>query len=157
MKGDNRGLLFVLGGLALLILVGPVFAGGMMGSGWFGPGMMGWGVPYGNASTSGNGWPWGLAMGVGGLMMLAFWGLIIAGIVVFVRWIGTQQAPGAGSQPGAPEDPLTILRRRYAAGEIDQKTFERIKAELGGIDGWETSRQPVATDGVTTGVPGQTG
>jgi putative membrane protein len=61
-------------------------------------------------------------------MMLAFWGAIIVGIVLFVRWIAGQGADNAGSR--ATEEPLMILQRRYAAGEIDQETYERMRSEL---------------------------
>ncbi len=54
--------------------------GGMMGAGVVGPGMMGWRVT-GGAATTGNGWVWGLGMGLGGIMMLAFWGALIVGVI----------------------------------------------------------------------------
>jgi putative membrane protein len=67
-------------------------------------------------------------MALGMLAMLGFWGALIVGIILLVRWaIGL--GPGAPGQPGT-EDPLAILRRRYAAGEIDQATYERMKREL---------------------------
>jgi putative membrane protein len=64
-------------------------------------------------------------MGLGWLMMLAFWGALILGGVLLVRWI-------AGAQPsqGTPEEPLAILQRRYAAGEIDEETYRRMRREL---------------------------
>jgi putative membrane protein len=128
MKEGERGILWVLGALVLVLLVGPVLMGGMMGPGIMGPGMMGWSTTPG-AATNTSGWLWGLVMGLGGLMMLAFWGALIAGIVLLVRWAGGQRQ-GASYQPGADE-PLAILRRRYAAGEIDEATYQRMKTELG--------------------------
>ncbi|HEX6738823.1 MAG TPA: SHOCT domain-containing protein [Vicinamibacteria bacterium] len=35
---------------------------------------------------------------------------------------------GAG-RPGGEDEALAILRRRYAAGELDQATFERMRRE----------------------------
>lgn len=69
-------------------------------------------------------WMWGV-WGVGMmLMMLAFWGLVIAGIVLGIRWLVAQ---GRSSRP----DPaLDILRRRYARGEIDKDEFEARKRDL---------------------------
>lgn len=84
-----------------------------------GPGMM-----YGYMGQLG-GWGAGLAMGLGLLMMLAFWGAIIVGAVLLVRAV-------AGRPPTASEaeEPLTILQRRYAAGELDRETYDRMRRDL---------------------------
>jgi len=140
---QNRNPFIALGVLVVFLLLGPMLVGGMMGPGFTGPGMMGWG--YTGGATSGNGWLWGLGMGLGGLMMLAFWGVLISGIVLFVRWIAGQGA--SGTTPSATEDPMTILRRRYAAGEIDQQTFERMRSDLEGVS--SPPRHAVVADGRT--------
>ncbi|MBD3626423.1 MAG: SHOCT domain-containing protein [Rhodobacteraceae bacterium] len=68
---------------------------------------------------------WGGGLGMaGGLMMLLFWGAIIALIVFAVRGFST--GPGSGSRSDAAE----ILRERYAKGEIDDDEYERRKAQL---------------------------
>jgi putative membrane protein len=78
-------------------------------------------------------WQWGMhpmmfMWGAGGmvmLMMLVFWGLVIAGLVLGVRWL-------AGQGRGAPRDEaLEILRQRYARGEIGKEEFETRKRDLG--------------------------
>ena len=55
----------------------------------------------------------------------AFWVILIALLVLVVllavRWPGRER-----------EDPLDILKRRYARGEIDRDTFERMRADLSG-------------------------
>ena len=33
-------------------------------------------------------------------------------------------------EPGAAEDPLTILKRRYARGELTREQFEQMKRDL---------------------------
>jgi len=38
---------------------------------------------------------------------------------------------GMAEMCGDTEDPIEILRRRYAAGEISEKEFLRMKGELG--------------------------
>ncbi len=82
-------------------------------------GMMGWGG-YGG---------FGMGMGiVGGLFMLLFWGLIIVGLVMLVRWLWDQGRHVSGS--AAPEAPLEILKRRYARGEITKEEFDRMKQDL---------------------------
>ena len=76
----------------------------------------GWGHPMWGA------WgPWGIGMM---LMMLVFWGLIIVGLVLGIRWLVTQ-----GKEPRT-DSPLDILKRRYARGEIDRDEFEAKKRDL---------------------------
>jgi putative membrane protein len=92
-----------------------------------GPGMM-WGYGGTGASPSVGGWAWGLGMVLGMVAMLAFWAALILGIVLLVRW-------ALGSRPSltdesSQDDALAILRRRYAASEIDQATYERMRREL---------------------------
>src|SRR5688500_8485041 len=57
-------------------------------------------------------WMWG-AWGLGMMvMMLVFWGLVITGIVLAIRWLA-----GQGEKSRA-DRALDILRERYARGEI---------------------------------------
>jgi putative membrane protein len=131
MGTDDRGPKILLGVLILVILIGTGLGGTLMGPGMMGPGMM-WG--YGNTggpATAGS-WIWGLTMAFGMLMMLAFWGSLIVGAVLLVRWAVGQPPEAEG--PTWPEDPAAILRRRYAAGEIDQATYQRMKTELDADD-----------------------
>ncbi len=82
-----------------------------------GGGMMGWG---------GFG---GYGMGfVGWIFMLLFWGLVIVGIVLGVRWLLHQGRTGTNLE-GA-DTPLEILKRRYAKGEISREEFDRMKQDL---------------------------
>ncbi|GGH18511.1 putative membrane protein [Cribrihabitans marinus] len=68
---------------------------------------------------------WGGGFGMaGGLMMLLFWGAIIALIVFAVRGFS------AGSGSGGNSDAAEILRERYAKGEIDDEEYEHRKAQL---------------------------
>ena len=53
-----------------------------------------------------------------------FWILIIIGSVYFVRWLASSK------EGGDRESSLDILKRRYARGEIDRETFERMKKDL---------------------------
>jgi putative membrane protein len=85
-----------------------------------GGGMMGWG---------GYGGYGGYGMGIfGGLFMLVFWGLIIVGLVLLVRWLWDQGRHGSGSAPA--DAPLEILKRRYARGEISKEDYDRMKQDL---------------------------
>src|SRR5579859_2699321 len=81
MERNNRALLAVFGVFVLALLFGPVLMGAWMGAGVLGPSMMGWGFG-GGVATVDAGWPWGLRMLAGGLIMLAFWGALIVGVVL---------------------------------------------------------------------------
>jgi putative membrane protein len=65
---------------------------------------------------------------VGWLFMFLFWGLIIIGLVLVVRWLLDRGRPGVGQ--GAGEAPLDILKRRYARGEIGKEEYDRMKRDL---------------------------
>ena len=79
-------------------------------------------------------------------VIVAIWVLIIAGLFYGVRWLiradrrsrlQPPAVPGldAGAAPGSatkPEDPLEVLRLRYARGEIDEEEFERRRRTLTG-------------------------
>jgi len=76
-------------------------------------------------------WAWHYGMMGGGwgifmmmISMVLFWGLIIGGIVLLVRFI----SPQSGSKPS--EDSLEILKRRYARGEIEKEEFEARRKDL---------------------------
>lgn len=70
-------------------------------------------------------WMWGAGGLVMLLTMLVVWGLVIAGLVVAVRWLFRQGPP---TPRGAA---LEILRERYARGEIDREEFEQKRRDLG--------------------------
>lgn len=69
-----------------------------------------------------GGWMWG------GLMMLLFWGGLVALVVFLVR--------GSGSRPSEREerrrqpDAREILSERFARGEISEEEFEQRKRVL---------------------------
>lgn len=70
--------------------------------------------------------------GYGGWMMGGMWllpilflALIIAGVLLVVRWMGNGR-----DKTSSAESPLDILRTRYAKGEIDRETFDKIKQDI---------------------------
>ena len=64
----------------------------------------------------------GFGVGFGFLFMLLFWGLIIWLIVTLIN--------ASQSSKTESEDSLTILKKRYASGEITKKHYEEMKKEL---------------------------
>ncbi len=72
----------------------------------------------------------GLGMGYGffgWLMIFLFWVLVIAAVVLGVRWFIDQ---GKLKGSSVEETPLDILKKRYASGEIDKEKFETMRREL---------------------------
>ena len=73
-----------------------------------------------------SGWGWVL----GGIGMVAFWGLIITGIVLFIRSSGSGTQPP--NQQSAPPTPEQLLAARFARGEIDETEYTGRLAALRG-------------------------
>jgi putative membrane protein len=70
---------------------------------------------------------WGMwgAWGMGMMfMMLVFWGLVIVGLVLGLRWLVSQ------GRESRSDTALDILRQRYARGEMDKEEFEAKKRDL---------------------------
>lgn len=76
----------------------------------------------------GGNWGWG-HMIFGSVMMLLFWGVIIVGIVIVVRWLAGGVSQQSGSSP-ARKRSLEILEERFAKGEIEKEEFEERKRLL---------------------------
>jgi putative membrane protein len=87
--------------IALLVVVVLLFSGGgMMGS--FGM---------------------GFGMGFGVIIMLLFWGAIIWLVISLIN-------TGTKKSEETPESALTILKKRYARGEITREQYLEIETEL---------------------------
>ena len=68
--------------------------------------------------------------GFGGpLMMVLFWGAIIAGVFFLVRY---SFHTGGGKGCGCVDSALGILEKRFANGEIDSDEYEKRKKVLSG-------------------------
>jgi putative membrane protein len=69
---------------------------------------------------------WGYAMMV--LSMVVFWGLMVAAVILLVR-------SASGSRPVEPvviQDPMIVLRGRFARGEIDETEYRQRMQVLNG-------------------------
>ncbi len=105
IKVTSRDLavgLVILGAIVLL----PVLGMALWGFGMMGPGMMG-------------GWGWGGGFGGFGLLTAL---LVIAGIVFIVLAFARKEA--------RPDEPLELLKRRLARGEITREQYEEFKQVL---------------------------
>ncbi len=78
-----------------------------------------WGM---HDSDIGTGW-WIVMM----LGMVLFWGLVILGVIWLVREMGSPHHRGS-----APDDPLAILDRRFAEGDITVKEYQQRRKILTG-------------------------
>ncbi len=63
----------------------------------------------------------GFGMGFGFIFMLLFWGMLI--------WLAITLINAAQSNK-EKDDPSTMLKKRYASGEISKKQYEEMKKEL---------------------------
>ena len=68
---------------------------------------------------------YGWGMGYGWLVMLFFWGLVIAGIAYLVQAI-TQRKGHCRTE----ENPIDILKKRFAKGDLSKKEYEEMKDAL---------------------------
>jgi len=75
--------------------------------------------------------PWGFGAGTFFLipifMIIAFWVVVIIGIVYFVKWI---IAAGKRHETKSEDTAIDILKKRYARGEISKEEFERIRQDI---------------------------
>jgi hypothetical protein len=143
MRHGTKWLIAVLAALAAVAVLVPSIAmgalgmagmgGGMMGNGMIGRGMMsGCALPgsgmagscpaIGTSLMADSGWTQGVIVGLHALATLALWGAVAVAVILAVRWLL--------ARPAADTAPLSILQRRYAAGEIDAATYAEMRAAL---------------------------
>lgn len=104
-------------GAALALVPSWVWAQSETDGYGYGPHMMWWGE---------GGW---YGMIFGPLIMILVLALLIAAVVLLVRWASGQWPPGA---PQQGRTPLDTLKERYARGEIDREEYMRRRTDLQG-------------------------
>ncbi|MFO8055760.1 MAG: SHOCT domain-containing protein [bacterium] len=97
----------LIAGLSGVIAVASYACYGHHQSGWPGH-MMDYGYGYG-----------GVIMWIGVLLLL--------GLVIYLVWVQKKTEPGKDKEG---EDPLIILKQRYARGEITKEESDRVKKDL---------------------------
>jgi putative membrane protein len=75
----------------------------------------------------GFGWGW---MIIGGLMMLLFWGGLIALCVWLIRSFASRGDHLSDTNQAVEPDAREILDRRYAGGEINREEYMTMKEDL---------------------------
>jgi putative membrane protein len=78
---------------------------------------------------SAGGWDWTvwLILGLAVVLVIA----VVVAVIFFLRSRVSASAVGSRvSRPSSPESPQEILKRRYAAGEIDRDEYQRKLRDL---------------------------
>jgi putative membrane protein len=71
---------------------------------------------------NGGGWGWGAWFAMA-FMMLAFWGLIVAVVIVAFRSWGHRPEGASAAGTSSEDDALRVLDTRFARGEIDAEEY----------------------------------
>lgn len=74
------------------------------------------------------GYGWGMGAG-SWIAMTVFW----VALLVLVGWAVARAFPSGGTRGGEPprgESPEEVLDRRYSAGELDDETYQSMRATL---------------------------
>jgi putative membrane protein len=72
---------------------------------------------------------WGMGW-FGMIFMIIFWGLIIVGFVLLIKWLIQNTSGKAPSGVSTGSKAMDILKERYARGEINRDGFESMKKDL---------------------------
>ena len=83
------------------------------------------------------GWGWWLVMSVG---MVAFWALVIYTLLSLLP------RSSAAASRQRPDEPLMVLKRRLAAGELSIEQYQQLREALA-----DDTRRRVAHDGGSVG------
>ena len=62
----------------------------------------------------------GMGFGGGGIFMILFWGLVILGVVYFVKML----LGGGSTEEKKSESAQEVLEKRFARGEVSKEEFE---------------------------------
>ena len=67
---------------------------------------------------------YGWGMGFGWVFMIVFWALVVLGVFYVFQAVMRSTGKAGGKEP------LDIVKKRYAKGEISREEFERMKDDL---------------------------
>jgi hypothetical protein len=89
--------------------------------------MWGYGGPNAAPMMSPNPWIW---MGLAGLALVGFWLALFIGVLLVGRWFTHWPLQVPARMENRSTESLVTLQQRYAAGEFDQATYDRLKRDL---------------------------
>lgn len=115
MKRSSSTLLSI-GVSAALIAAGIWFLGSRYGVGYGGRDL--WFMPHGMMGAGGM-----------GVVMILFWIIVVVALVLTISGVFAGRN-GAQDKYRQEPDALTLLKRRYASGEIDKVQFDAMRHEL---------------------------
>lgn len=81
--------------------------------------------PYMSCGAAGWGWGWGWS-----LMPMLFWLVIVVLFIAFVLRLSRRMPMGPTGWHRQGEDPLGIIKIRYARGEITKEQYDELKKHL---------------------------
>jgi putative membrane protein len=97
--------------------------------------------PFGPGPFHGFGWAHLIFAGLGSLLWIGLLALLIFALVRLFSQPRAAAAPPPTPAPAAASgSAIELLRRRYAAGEIDATTFEQMLERLVASEAYEQSR-----------------
>lgn len=71
-----------------------------------------------------------VGLGVAEILIISVIGLVLLLGLVLIIGVGGWFARQANRSNSAHEDPQEVLKRRLAAGEIDEETYERLRQRI---------------------------
>jgi uncharacterized membrane protein len=89
--------------------------------------MWGYGGQDAIPTMSLHAWTWML---LAGLALIGFSLVLVSGVLLLSGWLAHRSLQVPARMGRRPAVPLVVLQRRYAAGEIDQATYDRMKRDL---------------------------
>jgi len=78
----------------------------------------------------------------GGFLWMTLWTVVLISIPLGLGYLFLTQRDSGG---GTTDDALTVLRRRYASGEIDEEEFDARRGNCNAVNEWWPTRTTQVT------------
>lgn len=123
MRSRTIGIIIGIIGLLVVVAAGVWVFGSVAGLGFLGHGLVGRGMMYYGYGR------FGYYPGVA-LLRFVFMVLILGGAAALVVWLFRRGAPAHLVTSSTGGQAVTILRERYAKGEITHEEYDQIRKDL---------------------------